>query len=310
MKANWISRVVIAAIALFFLHPAVQAQDLPTVLPTNVKIVHFPSATLGEQRTMLVMLPVDYDAAVRRYPVLYLLHGHDADITDWARGTNLSDYATRHQLIIVTPDGSQSWYVNSVSNPKAHFDDYIVKDVVDYVDKNFRTIPEPFARAIAGVSMGGYGALFLGMEHRDKFAAIGSFSGAIAYGHLLPQDLPKNPTAEQKKDIKEYTDLMGALGSKEQKARDVFELAQQVPVEEMPMLFIVCGGQDGNIDETHAFLALLAKRHIPYEYRERSPRGHEWRIWNEEISVFLDKLEKLDGFEPEQDHAAGRRVQE
>jgi S-formylglutathione hydrolase FrmB len=288
-------------------NPFVQGQELPTVLPANVRIVHFPSATLAEERTMLVMLPVDYDMAVRRYPVLYLLHGYDADITDWARGTNLSDYATRHQLIIVTPDASHSWYVNSVSNPKAHYDDYIMKDVIAYVDKNFRTIPEPFSRAIAGVSMGGFGAMFLGLEHWDQFAAIGSFSGSVAYGHFPAGSIPKNSTDEEKKKIQEYVDLMGAPGSREQKARDVFELAQQIPVEQVPMLFLVCGGQDEGVEQTHAFLEVLAKRRIPYEYREISPRGHEWRIWNEEIPVFLDKLEKLDGFEPLREPAAERR---
>jgi putative tributyrin esterase len=281
--------------------------EVKAVLPPNVRIVHFSSATLGEDRSMLVMLPTEYDTAVRRYPVLYLLHGYDADITDWARGTNLSDYATRHQLIIVIPDASHSWYVNSVSNPKAHYDDYIMKDVIAYVDKNFRTIPEPFARAIAGVSMGGFGAMFLGLEHRDQFAAIASFSGAVAYGHFSPESVPKNPTDEEKKSIQEYVDLMGAPRSKEQKARDVFELAQQVPVEEVPMLFLVCGGQNGGVDDTHAFLKVLARRRIPYEYREISPRGHDWRIWNEEIPVFLDKLEKLDGFEPLGEQTAGGR---
>jgi putative tributyrin esterase len=143
------------------------ATDLPTVLPANVKIVHFPSASLGDERTMLVMLPLDYDTSVGRYPTLYLLHGYDADITDWARGTNLSAFATRHHLIIVTPDASRSWYVNSVADPKARFDDFIVKDVIGYVDEHFRTIPELFARAIAGVSMGGFGAMFLGLKHHD-----------------------------------------------------------------------------------------------------------------------------------------------
>ena len=108
----WTSVTLVMLVLCF--NPFVQGQELPTVLPANVRIVHFPSATLAEERTMLVMLPVDYDMAVRRYPVLYLLHGYDADITDWARGTNLSDYATRHQLIIVTPDASHSWYVKSV----------------------------------------------------------------------------------------------------------------------------------------------------------------------------------------------------
>jgi len=273
------------------------ASDLPTVLPTNVKIVHFPSASLGDERTMLVMLPLDYDSSVSRYPTLYLLHGYDADITDWARGTNLSAYATRHRLIIVTPDASRSWYVNSVANPKARFDDYIVKDVIEYVDAHFRTIPEPFARAIAGVSMGGFGAMLLGLEHHDMFAAIGSFSGALAAAHHEPPPLPANATDAQRKERQENLALAGPFGSQEHKDRDPFELAARIPVEEVPMLFIVCGGEDGNAEDTHAFLTLLAKSHIPYEYREISPRGHDWRIWNEEIPVFLDKLDHLEGFD-------------
>jgi putative tributyrin esterase len=143
--------------------------------------------------------------------------------------------------------------------------------------------------------MGGFGAVYLGLEHRDQFAAIGSFSGALGFGHIAAKDVPANVTEEQKK---EYESLMGAPGSKEQKMRDVFELAQQVPVNEVPMLFIVCGGEDGNIEETHDFLRVLAKRGIPYEYREISPREHNWRIPNEEIPAFLDKLDKLDGFQP------------
>jgi len=272
------------------------ASDLPTVFPPNVKIVHFSSASLGDERTMLVMLPLDYDTSVSRYPTLYLLHGYDADITDWARGTNLSAYATRHHLIIVTPDASRSWYVNSVGNPKAKFDDYIVKDVIEYMDVHFRTIPEPFARAIAGVSMGGFGAMLLGLEHHDMFAAIGSFSGALAAAHHEPPPLPANATEADRKARQENLALGGPFGSKEHMDRDPFELAARIPVEEVPVLFIVCGGEDGNAEDTHAFLALLAKRRIPYEYREISPRGHDWRIWNEEIPVFLDKLDHLDGF--------------
>ena len=76
------------------------------------------------------------------------------------------------------------------------------------------------------------------------------------------------------------------------------ELVQNIPIQEVPMLFIVCGGEDGSVEETREFVRVLAKRSIPYEYREISPREHEWRIWNEEIPVFLDKLDRLDGFQP------------
>ncbi len=272
------------------------ASDLPTVLPQNVKVVHFPSASLGDERTLLVMLPADYDTALRRYPTLYLLHGYDADITGWARGTNLSAYAARHQLIIVTPDASRGWYVNSVSDPKARFEDFIVKDVIAHVDAHFRTIPEPFARAIAGVSMGGFGATLLGLKHHDTFAAIGSFSGALAAAHEKPPALAADAPEAMRKALRDYEALVGRFGSQEQKDRDPFELAAKIPVEDVPMLFIVCGGEDQNSETTHEFLSVLAKRRIPYEYREISPREHDWRIWDEEIPVFLDKLDRLEGF--------------
>ena len=128
------------------------------------------------------------------------------------------------------------------------------------------------------------------------FASIGSFSGALSAAHQEPPPLAANATEAERKDRQQYEDLVGKFGSKEQKDRDPFELAAKIPGEEVPMLFVVCGGEDGNAGDTHAFLALLAKRRIPYEYREISPREHDWRIWNEEIPVFLDKLDHLDGF--------------
>lgn len=295
MRARCVISVLLASWLLAMASMAA-ASDLPTVFPQNVKVVHFPSTSIGDERTLLVILPPDYDTAVRRYPTLYLLHGYDADITGWARGTNLSAYAARHQLIIVTPDASRGWYVNSVSDQKAKFDDFIVKDVIGYVDAHFRTVPEPFARAIAGVSMGGFGAIFLGLKHHDTFVAIGSFSGALAAAHEKPPALAADAPEEMRKAVRDYEALVGKFDSSEHKDRDPFEWAAKIPVEDVPMLFIVCGGEDGNAEPTHEFLALLAKRRIPYEYREISPRGHDWKIWDEEIPVFLDKLDRLEGF--------------
>jgi putative tributyrin esterase len=272
------------------------AADLPTVLPQNVKVVRFLSTALGDERALLVILPLDYDTSTSRYPTLYLLHGYDADITDWARGTNLTAYAARHHLIIVTPEASTGWYVNSVSDPKAKFDDFVTKDVIGYVDAHFRTIPEPFARAIAGVSMGGYGAVFLGLKHYDTFAAIGSFSGALGIVHQEPPKPSANEPEDMRKFRQEMESRFGTYGSKEQKERDPFELVDKIPLEKMPMLFIVCGGEDGLADINHQFITLIAQHRIPYEYHERSPREHDWRIWDEEVPIFLDRLDHLEGF--------------
>ena len=84
----------------------------------NVLTVHFFSKALNEDRAFNLILPLDYGTSTSRYPVLYLLHGYTGNNTDWSQQTNLSAYAARYRLIIVMPDGSNGWYVNSASDPK------------------------------------------------------------------------------------------------------------------------------------------------------------------------------------------------
>src|SRR6185312_11815551 len=234
------------------------------VAAKNIQTVKFQSDSLGEQRAFNILLPLDYDSSTHHYPVLYLLHGYGDDNTAWSYMTNLSAYGAEHEIIIVMPDGSKSWYVNNAANPKEKFEDYIVKDLIGYVDSHYRTLPLPRSRAVAGLSMGGYGAVFLGFHNYTKFAAIGTFSGAV--------------------------------GSEARKDRDPFALAAKVPAAEMPMIYVACGGEDFLVKQNRDFVAFLADKKIPYEYREVSPRVHSWDFWNDQIQIFLDKLDKLPGF--------------
>ncbi len=100
--------------------------------------------------------------------------------------TNLTSYAADRKVIIVMPDGGVSFYINAAGDEKAKFEDFIVKDLVAFTDRVLRTIPLPRARAIAGLSMGGYGAAYLGLKHARRYAAIGAFSGAIGFAN--PRD--------------------------------------------------------------------------------------------------------------------------
>ena len=254
------------------------------VLSKNVQSVSFLSKSLGEQRKFNIVLPTDYDTSTSRYPVLYLLHGYGDNETGWVLKTNLSGYAAAYKLIIVVPDASGSYFLNSASDPKARFEDYIVADLIDYVDTHYRSIPLPHARAIAGLSMGGYGAIFLGLKHYDLFTAIGSFSGALAFARRPPGKL------------KEKRQLLGPPGSREQNARDPFVIVDKVPLSQMPLIYIACGGQDFLLEETRTFVDLLSKKKIPYEYREISLADHNYDFWDEQVSVFLDILMTKPGF--------------
>lgn len=163
--------------SLFLLAAAAWSADISDVkqgvAAKNITIVKFQSESLGQERSFHILLPLDYESSTRRYPALYLLHGYGQSGGSWSYMTNLSGYAARHKLIIVMPDASNSWYVNGVADPTARFEDYIMKDLIAYVYSHYRTVPLPRSRAVAGLSMGGYGAAFLGLKHYRLFTAMG-----------------------------------------------------------------------------------------------------------------------------------------
>jgi len=275
--------------------PSLVAQT-PTGIPAgNVHTVKFASAALGQERMFNILLPLEYDKSTRRYPVLYLLHGYGDDHMMWSLRSNVTVYAERHGVIVVMPDGSRAFYVNSAADEKAKFEDYIVKDLVDYVDANYRTMPLRRSRAIAGLSMGGYGALFVGLKHYKRFAAIGAFSGALGVSHDWPEGTTDAGRPLRRRP--EIETLFGAPGSTTRRERDPFLLVEKVPPADMPFLYIACGGQDFLLRENRAFVELLASKSIPYEYREVSPRVHSWDFWDDHVRVFLDLIQPLPGFQ-------------
>ena len=109
-------------------------------------------------------------------PVIYLLHGHGDDHTKWVNKTQpkLPQLANQYGIILVCPNGERSWYFDSYNDTKNQFETYVSKELVEYVDKNYKTIRSPHARAITGFSMGGHGALWLAFRHQDVFGACGS----------------------------------------------------------------------------------------------------------------------------------------
>jgi putative tributyrin esterase len=265
------------------------AADVRTgVTAKNIVTTQFQSESLGRERSVNIMLPLDYETSTSRYPTLYLLHGLGDDHTAWSFMTNLSGYAARHKMIVVMPDASRSWYVNNASEPKERFEDFIIKDLIPYIDSHYRTIPLRRARAVAGLSMGGYGASFLGLKHYRLFSAVGVLSGAVGIVHEAPDSSTLNDRMQ-----KEIQPHFGAANSAERRERDPFVLIEKVPAAEMPVLYIACGGQDFLLKQNRDFIQLLSQKKIPYEYREISPRVHSWDFWDEQIQFFLDLFERV-----------------
>ncbi|MGH2347313.1 MAG: alpha/beta hydrolase, partial [Chloroflexota bacterium] len=136
------------------------------------------SKALGRATPVNLLLPQGYAATNRRYPVLYLLHGFSNSYASWATNTDLIRFARSYPLIIVMPTGDNGWYIND-ANGGPRWADYDLDELIPYVDHHFRTIAARAGRAIAGLSMGGFGALSLAAHRPDLFIAAASFSGAL-----------------------------------------------------------------------------------------------------------------------------------
>lgn len=147
-----------------------------------------------------VLLPAGYAAAARRYPVLYLLHGHGGGADDWwknadAKGTSLeqllSGVAGLPPLIVVMPDGGydgwySDWYGVDVdghngtdANKAPAWETFHTAELIRFIDGRYRTVWDRAGRFVAGLSMGGFGAMHYALGHPDLYRAAGSFSGAL-----------------------------------------------------------------------------------------------------------------------------------
>ena len=154
--------------------------------------VRFRGQSIEKQTGMNVILP-DGEGP---FPVLYLLHGLSDDYTIWHRRTSIERYVEAQPLIVVMPDGHRSFYCNDPRPGGLAYEDHIVTDVVDVVERTFPVIADRGARAIAGLSMGGYGAIMLGLRHPDVFSVACSHSGAMRSSSVprcRPSPTPSTP---------------------------------------------------------------------------------------------------------------------
>ena len=308
-------RVAIVALLLTLAASAAWAQGLA------LKTVEFSSPAVGRTMKYNILLPQDYETSTRRYPVLYLLHGLTQNYTAWGLQNGTPFYAGLYNdLIVVMPDGGNSWYVNWAVNEggqKNNWEDHIIRDVVGHVDWNYRTIARREGRAIAGLSMGGYGSLTLGLRHPDLFISIGSTSGALEHGRqaanrfrgVKPSQAaqPARPqTAEERAAAEDArrrpNPLIGipSFSSQEERtpkgqefaraedadAYDPFKLILQVPNEKVPHIYLDCGTEDRLIAGARELASILLEKNIPFDYMQL-PGVHNSAYWIQSVGHIM-----------------------
>ena len=240
------------------------------------------SAALGRTMKYRVLVPEDYERSQRRYPVLYLLHGLGGDYTDWTTRSNVAEYSRTLPLIIVMPDGNNAWYTNS---GEGAYETYLLSDLQADVVKKYRTVNSRYGRAIAGLSMGGYGALKMALKRPGAFSVAASFSGA--FGATRPGELERLISKDEAARLER---IFGPAGSDTRKANDLFTLAASVKPGGAPYLYLDCGiGDTSLIAANREVVAALHKTGAAYEYHEIAG-GHAWDYWDRRIREFLPVL--------------------
>ena len=140
------------------------------------------SASMNRKIPASVVLPGGYDAdAAKRWPVVYLLHGAGGTHRKYIDANiGLSDIADRFQVMIVCADGGNtSWWFDSPVDPSFKYETHVARELVPWVDSNYRTAADRGKRAIMGPSMGGHGACWIGFRHKDMFGAVGVLCGGV-----------------------------------------------------------------------------------------------------------------------------------
>jgi S-formylglutathione hydrolase FrmB len=256
--------------------PAVSSQTKLTVVESKLQ-----SSLLAREVSYRVIVPADYKRKrSERYPVIYLLHGLYGHFSNWTDMTDIATYAANYRFIIVMPEGNDGWWTDSVTVPTDRYESYIIRELIPEIDKAYRTIADRDHRFIAGLSMGGYGAIKFGLKYPDMFSLVGSFSGALD-APLRDQD-----------GSKLWATLLppyGPLGSTTRQGNDIFGLLRNIPSDRMkalPFIYLDCGTEDMFITTNRDFDALLLQKKLPHEFREL-PGKHEWPYWNQQVQEFL-----------------------
>ncbi len=239
----------------------------------HARVVAIPSAAMSETLRATVVLPDDYARANRngeRYPVVYLLHGSGGDHTDWTSNTHIAALADRYRVILVMPDGGhESWYIDSPFDSGSRYETFIGDEVVSYVDSHFRTIATQRARAITGLSMGGFGALRIALDRPDTFGAVGSISGAVD-----PRCCEDEPGIDH---------VFGDPGRHPSFwNRNVIVESARAFVRAHLDVTIDCGRDDAFVGSNRTLHERLVALGVPHDYAER-PGGHTWDYWSNAI---------------------------
>ena len=244
---------------------------------------NFHSQTLGISASANVVLPQSATERGKKLPVLYLLHGLSDDHTIWQRRSSIERYVEPLGLAVVMPAVNRSFYANMAHG--ARYWDFISEELPRLAQSFFPLSDKRADTFVAGLSMGGYGAFKLALSHPDRFAAAASLSGAVDMAQRIQNLDEIDPNWRR-----EMEDIFGPLESISGSDNDLFYLVDRLAKRKRhPMLYQWCGTEDFLFEHNEHFYKHAKQRGIRVSY-SKSPGGHTWDKWDEQIGKVLSWL--------------------
>lgn len=244
------------------------------------------SPALGREMPYRVIVPDEYKTnTAKSFPVIYLLHGLTGHYNDWGDRSKIRQLAAKGRFIIVMPEGNDGWYTDSRTT-RENYQRYIIQDLIPEINRQFRTRNTRDQTAIAGLSMGGYGALKFGISHQRDFALVGSFSGAFVTNRWSEK------VGGNKLIGKSLDQVFGPLDNNvDRRSNDIFKIAEIGNPASWPYIYLSCGTEDLFIKVNQEFKDFLVKRGLQEgtDFEAHFTKGgHSWPYWGEQIVKFLE----------------------
>jgi len=232
------------------------------------------SQTMDKTHKSIIVIPDSYLNNGNDYPVVYLLHGYSGGPFDWQNHIDLAPLADKYEIIIVCPDGDKnSWYLDSPLVPESQYATYVGRELVRWIDDNYRTIRAKSGRAISGLSMGGHGALYLALQNPDAYCAVSSMSGGVD----LTYSSKKWEIAEKIGSYEEFPDRWHS--------NSIVNLGLKFADQQIEIL-IDCGTEDIFIENNRQLHQALLSADIDHEYVEKTG-NHSWNYWTTALPEHL-----------------------
>ena len=253
------------------------------------------SEILQMDRKFAIYLPPGYDSSSRRYPVLYLLHGAGDDQTGWVQFGEvqaIADKAIKENLatpmIIVMPDAKsvRQGYFNDI-NGTYRYEDYFFKELIPYIEKNYRVRAEKEFRAVAGLSMGGGGSFIYALHHPEMFSSACPLSAGIRSTDpevAAKQEVEKNSNISMEDALKYYQSYQAhwLINNATDAQKKAYSSVRW---------YIDCGDDDFLYEGNSLIHVEMRRKEIPHEYRVRDG-GHTWSYWRSALPTVLEFVSK------------------